>query len=453
MAENMNAKEIHQRIRELITSMVELGEMNIVHEDGHISWSSSPTEPIIAPDPKGKRDPGVLCVYMVDCKIPNAVILNPLTETVGEISNDKKWFYANTLMKYSCTVTKVINLLLDTAVAANSGTLTLTDPHFIHALEGIVKYVDDKSSKEFGILNGKMRKYDDELDEKMLEEFQLINQSDVKDFVTLTYNKLSRTASVVTCFQDPEEKFKKQFGTRIRKKTWVLLETLFKELFACEDLSKSPIIVQAKDLKCPQFKTWVEALMKGWSMLLPYLPHIYGDESAEKAAQSIVFVESCLPHINRFAEKAAWIGSGTMGSISLNDGSMVSKNDTTSQRYVPLSPGEFDDDRAPRKGREDRDYDRDQPRGRVESDDPNRPKSTLELLRESRGGSRNGRDGRDRGYFDDDDDRDRSRGRRDYYRGRDDDRGRRRPSRDDIPSTLELAREQKERRRASSSRW
>jgi hypothetical protein len=323
----LSAVEVHDTLQRIVTEILQLGMTLIVHDDGHISWATSPNTPIVlTQDQKKKKDPMPLCTYMTDCRIPGALILNPLNESVGEMTSEKRWYYSVTNMAHSMAFAQVIRSMLETAVAVHNGTFELKDPYYIHALQNIVGAVDSKTEKELAILNKKMRNYDEVLDEQILEEFNLITKVNIFDFVTIAYNKKSRTASLVTCFQDEEETFKKQFGTRIRKKTWQMLEDLFREIYAVEDLTKAPIEVQINDLKCPQFRAHLELLTKAWSHLLPFLRCAFDETSAEKTAESVVFLESCLPLLPKLIDKGRWIGGGTMKPIELSNGDVVDKN-------------------------------------------------------------------------------------------------------------------------------
>lgn len=468
------ALDIHKNIERMVTGMLELGGGVIVHDDGHVSWATSPTESVqIA---TGKEDL-TLCTYKTDCKIPNAILINPLAESVGKPTSEKIWFYQVTGLVYSKTAAQVIYRLLETAVAAYTGNLEIKDPCFIHALSGIIGYVDNKTDKEIKLLSKKTRDYGEVLDEKILIEFDLIRKANILDFVSITYNKLSRTATLRTCFADPEEDFKKQFGNRIRKKTWEMLETLIKEIYAVEDLTKPIIEVQIKDLKCPQFRAYMEVFVKAWSFMMPYLGHVFSEDTAEFMNGEIVFLESCIPNLTKYAEKGMWANLSTTKPIEMIDGTTVDRNTEILSNAVDRSVARKEASRAERDERVDRvaavrqfdDRPNDVVRERRPDDndtrrEQNRPvglsneaPSTMEVLRARRGeryedrGSRRdwdrdrGRD-RDRDY-DRDYDCDRDRGRSRDRRYRDDyddyDRGRsRRPA-----SVLEIARQVEDERR------
>lgn len=313
-----NALETHKQIERMIGALLRLGRVTIIHDDGRISWTHSPTETLTIPV-KGK-EPMTLCTYKVDCKLHNAIMVNPLNESVGTMSSEKLWFYQITGMTYSRVAASVIYKLLETAVAAYKDNMKITDPIFIHALQSVIGFIDDKTDKEIKLIMNNTRDYSDVLDEQLLKEFDLIRKVNILDLMSITYDRKSRTTRLRTCFGDPEEKFKKQFGKKIRKKTWEMLETLFKEIYATEDLTKPIFEVQAQDLKCPQFKTYLEVLVKSWSFLMPFLSHIYDDETAEDMNNDIVFLESCVPNIDKFATVGMWTNTTTFKPIDLGDG-------------------------------------------------------------------------------------------------------------------------------------
>ncbi len=424
------ALDVHKAVERMITGILELGGGVVVHEDGHVSWATSPGEAIYADNPP--KEPQIICTYKTDCKIPGAVIINPLAETVGQITSEKRWFYQVTGMIYSRTTAYVIQKLLETAVAAVSGNMEIKDPCFIHALQGIIGYVDSKTDKEVKLINKKTRDYTDVLDEKMLEEFDLIRKANILDFVSITYNRESRTSTLRTCFGDPEEAFKKQFGNRIRKKTWEMLETLIREIFAVEDLTKPIVSVQITDLRCPQFRAYLEVLVKGWSFLLPYLGHIYSEETAEHMATEIVYLESCIPNLIRFAEKGMWASLTTMKPIKMDDGSVVDRNteilvDTVAKRAkerqdIKREVREVIKEERREERREERTEARDEAAERREANKPvglsDESPSTMDVMRDRL----NQRDRSPRRLFGNtrDDDYDRDRDRRDNYgrRGR-----------------------------------
>lgn len=256
----LSKKEAHKRAKFFITDILELGNELVVRDDDRITWAGSEDDILIVPD---KNVPAkTLYVYSIDVQNPNGIVLNPINETVV-MSQDHKWFY-NTINKLlRTTFCKVLVAIIDTAISAKKDISVLKDPAIVHLLTPFVNDVDEKMRSEIELITD--RKSDDP----------------INNIINIKYSKKSQSAGVYTLFQDKNQEFIKNFGNKVRKKFWTLLEKVFQEVFSKEEINTETPIYEVKkegQYACPRFRTMIDAYIYVWKMMLPFYPLIYSNE-------------------------------------------------------------------------------------------------------------------------------------------------------------------------------
>lgn len=251
-------KEAHNRIKLFITDILEMGNQLMVRDDGKVVWRSSVDEDILIV-PNKNAPAKTLYVYAIDVQDPNAIILNPINETVV-MSQDNLWFYKTINKLMQDTFCKVLRAIIDVAIKAKKNIEELKDPAIAHLLSPFVNDVD----------------------EKMKTEVELITNGDNFDkIIYITYLKKTQTSSLYTLFQDKNQEFIKSIGNKVRKKFWSLLERVFQEIFSKEEVaSENPIyeVSRQGQYTCPRFRTFIDVLVYTWKMMLPFYPLIYINE-------------------------------------------------------------------------------------------------------------------------------------------------------------------------------
>ena len=326
---NPTIAEKHGLISKFLKNMLELGGFMIVHENGTISYSNKPDDPIMM-KVKGDNEPRPLVVYRVQTDLPKAIIINPFVEPVGKDPTDKIWFYNTTNSFHAIVFARILEYLFTNVIkAANGG--EVDDPNLVHVLSGIVNSADAKTEKEFAKIVKELPEFKDGLDEGMLNEITLITDSPrPKDFITISRSKQERKTILTTFLYNQENDLKKKFGNKIRKKTWALVEKLFQEIYATENIY-DPIFVETTDQKrCPSFITYAKVLINSWNKFIPYLQYIYGESGAEEQINKIIFLESMLHKLDDLSGIAHWARGCINGSIQLKNGEQLSNEDDTS---------------------------------------------------------------------------------------------------------------------------
>lgn len=351
MAAPSSVSERHAIIRNLLTNILELGESIVVDKDsGRISFADRPEEPILFRTQKSQTAQP-LVIYQLACKIPNAILMNPFVEPVGEDPTDKRWFYNVTNRIHTTTVARILEFIFENVVKAAQGE-QIDDPQIIHVLSGIIGNADVKTGKELTKIFSRIPEYSDGLDDKMISECQLVTTDPKpKDFVTISRSKREKRAILTSFMQDDENVFKKKFGSSIRKKTWTLIEQIFKEIYMVTDLSGPLIEETVGQSKCPSFIAYLKVLCRAWNCLIPYFKFIFTDDQAQANIERIVFIESCFDQLENLATVATWARGCLNGIIELKDGSMdktISDDNTTTnyhsttqtQNGIPIVEGD-----------------------------------------------------------------------------------------------------------------
>jgi len=162
-----------------------------------------------------KTDPKDLMVFNEVITNPNAAILNPFAEGLGE-TDDQYWFYESFSMSFSIWVTQLIKFISENAVVASN----------------------KKSKADLPVeLVSMVSPYAELVDKKTEDELEKI-MKDVRSFMNVVYKRKSKTA-VFRCavFEGPS--FREQFPG-VRKKTWDFLELVLSHIFKTPDPTSTP---------------------------------------------------------------------------------------------------------------------------------------------------------------------------------------------------------------------
>lgn len=293
-------KEAHKRAKMFLTDLIELGDYLTVRDDDKIVWSDNLDGDIIIKTDKN-APAKTLYIYSIDNKDPNAILLNPINETVVMCA-DHQWYYQTTNKLMQSVFCQVLNAIIDVANRAKKDTEALKEPALAHLLSSFVN----------------------EVDEKMKDEMAMITTYENREKVIhISYTKKTQTCGLYTLFQDPEKTFIKSFGNKIRKKFWTLLEKVFQEIFSKEDIvSETPIYEVKKEgqYACPRFKTYTDVLTYVWKMLLPFYTLIYNEEAADRNVDRVGNAIKNIEEFDDFADVCFWANAGGgKGTVVIED--------------------------------------------------------------------------------------------------------------------------------------
>ena len=315
----LTVKQKQEMAMMIVKNLLELGGHVRVNEDGIVSFANTPNDPINL-ILKNDKTPHPLVAYNVNNSVPNAAIINPFMESIGEDPTIKVWFQNLTNKVHTTVFSRILEFLVESAAKA-ANNVEITNEYVIHVLSGIVGSADQKTSAEFAKLVKEMPEFDGGIDENVIAECSLITENPKPlDFVSICVQKNERRAFLKTFLQDDEAIFKKKFGSRIRKKTWALIEAVFAEIYCTTNFSKPIIDVTVEDRTCPSFVAYINVLIQSWNRFIPYLQFIYDDAAAELMIQQIVYLESCMPYLSAIADVTTWARNNYEGTVQLNNG-------------------------------------------------------------------------------------------------------------------------------------
>lgn len=339
---SLGIREKHEMIKNVISYVLELGGYVIVHDNGMISMANTPSDPILLSSKKGQSG-NPLVVYDVNPSIQNGLIINPFVEPIGSKSIERIWFNSQTNKTHTNVFARILEYLVENAVKAATG-VEITNEYIVHALSGIVNNADNKTSAEFARIIKQLPEYDGGLDDDVLKECMLItDQPSPANFLSITIRQQDKLSYIRTFFQDEEGEFKKNFGNKIRKKTWTLIESIFKEIYGVSELDKPFYIESTDSIRCPGFVTYLRVLIKSWNRFIPYLQFLYSEAEADDMIAKIMYLENSIPHLDALANISGWARGTPTGELTLSDGSMPDGMDPNNSpepivRQTPMAP-------------------------------------------------------------------------------------------------------------------
>ena len=300
MTAELSPKEANKRTTNLITDMIELTGLLRVKPDNKVAWENNLDQDIIFNVGSGKStSKKILYVYTPDCKDPNAVLLNPLSEPTL-ITKELIWFYDTLSSLYSVTFRNVLAKIVDVTVKAKTDKNVITSPMLIELLSPLVEHIDDK----------------------MLNEVELFIECEKKkDIIHFAYKKSDKTYGLYSLFQDESNAIKNSFKKgAIRKKFWDFLEKAFQEIFSKESAANpsEPIIMHSAtsgDITCPRFKTFTQTYKVAWERLYPFLCLLWSEDRCDSVMERINSIDGNIEYIDQLAKKTMWAASSNVADI------------------------------------------------------------------------------------------------------------------------------------------
>ncbi len=310
----LDPKKAHRELTELLESIITLGGMLRVNEEGMIYYADG-KQMFFKNDKTGDIRPIVL--YRTDCKIKNAIMVNPTSESVGmEDPQDKKWFYNTVNTIHTATFSRLVEAIITNLVKALDGDCDI-NPMLVHVLSGLVNSMDKKTVEEYKKLLKAMPDIDG-IDDEMISETNLITMnSKPRDFLSISRSRDKKTTILKAfCADDANRNYK----NKVRKKTWNLIEKIFREIYIKDDLTQPLIEKPWTNAYCPMFVSFVEVLVESWNKMAPYLGFLYSDEDAEAIINKLALIEFGMRHINEYAKISRWAPGGASGTVVDSDG-------------------------------------------------------------------------------------------------------------------------------------
>lgn len=290
------SKEIvvnHAKVTDMLQKMLQQGNYIIVDINKQVHWKTNPNDPIwvTCKEDKTKRK---LYIYDTDIKDPEAIILNPLAETMVA-GPEKLIFYLSLTDIVRHWIIKAIQLIVNEAAAHKEDSSTITDTKFIPILTPFIGKVDLK----------------------MTEELERIIAAGNKDFLNIYYNRSKKTSTLLFGIEEEDGDYIKAFpASKVRKKTWGVLLDIIKFILnvPADKKIKDVYTYTTEKVECPYFLTYANVWIKIWECLDPYLD-FYDDYDSSPET-----IESLKEHISNapvYRECTMWLKQPTMNVLSM----------------------------------------------------------------------------------------------------------------------------------------
>ena len=251
----MDKKEGNRIITHMVKLMLEMGDALIVDNNSMVHYRDKPDEPLIL---QGKLDkiPKKLYIYNTNITDPEAIILNPLSES-AVTNKERMVFYSSLSLLTSQWLQRIVSLIVSEA-NKGKGDDGVTDTRMVSLLAPFVNKVDDT----------------------MVSEMESVCKSSAhKDFCNIYYNRTKKTSHLNLGIEDPVENFTKSFGKTVRKKTWKTVYDILKHILKVPgDKTIKEVYTSTTDtVECPNFTTFADVWVRVWECMAPYMEFFEGD--------------------------------------------------------------------------------------------------------------------------------------------------------------------------------
>lgn len=264
-------------VREFITKVLITGGILKVDDAGIVYWKGAEDEMAVVDLDGGK---GILHTYTTSSKHPDAVIINPFSEAIT-MSIDRNWFYKVTSNIFAQNLIRVMRTLIVLAQEKEEG-----------SYPDLLPYITPIADK---------------IDDKVLTEFNYIVEVGTKDFCSIVYHARAKETKLFLGIEDPTGDFTKAIPTsKVRKKTWTLLQTLLKSIFKTEGPVSNDLVSSTCLMNCPHFRTYMDVWIRCWRAIEPIAA--LTDPINEELPELLDDIESHLERIDAYFKLCQWMG-------------------------------------------------------------------------------------------------------------------------------------------------
>lgn len=297
----------NQKVTDMLKKMLQLGDAFIVDINNMVHYANSPDEPIyLQSNSKAKKK---LYIYSTNIKDPEAIILNPLSETLSG-GAERLLFYSSLSYVLGQWMYRVLSLIVEECAKQKNSDSNEVDPKLIFILTPFMDKIDDKSPAEL----------------------ERIKNAGIKDFCNIYYNRTKKKSTLLMGFEDETGDYMKSFPNgKIRKKSWEVFLEICKFILDVqkEDKIKDVYSSSTEKIECPQFTTFSSVWIKAWEKINYYLDWFDGHHSDPE------LIESLKEHIKNapvYRECVLWLKQPTAISMeSFDAGTTKSPSNNNSE--------------------------------------------------------------------------------------------------------------------------
>lgn len=290
-------------VGEFVKALIQLGGINSVDEDGYvISKDDEQTRVVI---PAGKENKHLMVIKEI-IKDDKAFVLNPMNETFAD-REDTRWLY---------------------------GSLSVGLARRIIVLVNFIKNMKDLSDEDTEIEPAVIKlvsKYGTDMDDKFMKEFDIISKNYV-DFINIFYNRKLKIAKLRCCVFEENTKSK---YTSIRKKTWLILETLISDMLGLTSDEKEKELDEKFSFKsdlitCPKLHSMLNVYYRIYENINDKMLLI--EDIDEDFVVDLTSLGSYIENIGLFYDKVKWF---VQAGSTIKDEAPVSPLNTNMRSSLP----------------------------------------------------------------------------------------------------------------------
>lgn len=288
-----NEKVVNNRkVTDMLKKMLQLGDAFVVDINNMVHYVTTPDEPIYVPvNNKLKKK---LYIYSTDIKDPDALIINPLSETLSG-GAERLIFYSSLSHVLSQWLYRILNLIVEESAKQKNVDKNEIDPKILTILTPFI----------------------DRIDEKTPAELERLKNAGLKDFCNIYYNRTKKKSTLLMGFEDETGDYIKS-NSKIRKKSWEVFTDICKYILEVpkEEKIKDVYTASTEKIEFPQFTTFSSVWIRAWEKLNKYLDWFDNHHTDDD------LITSLKEHINNapiYRECVTWLKQPTSISMSAFD--------------------------------------------------------------------------------------------------------------------------------------
>lgn len=301
----MKSKVSYEEVSDFIKFCIRMGGVFDVDLDGYIVSKVSEEKFTVNINGKERN----IIIFQKEIDDNDAIILNPLNESVNIESKDKVYFYKILSLGLFGKVTGLVNRIIDTRLSKDGEDIPIN----------IAKFVSQFS----------------DIDEKFKSEFELLIKDNLK-FMNVFYRKKFKEARFrcLVFEEDERQEFK------IRKKSWKTIDKIFNVLFNIpsdiEDREQYVIDTfsyKTTNITCPKLKSTLMVYNKLYFNLNKYFEIM----ELEDLIVDLTELSYYINNLEKYYNKVKWMVQPT----SIEDEKEEVKSESeiiTNQPYVSETP-------------------------------------------------------------------------------------------------------------------
>lgn len=273
-------KSTYEEVSDFIKFLINLSGIYNVDADGYIVSKHEEDKRIKLKI--GNEEKNII-IFKKTIEDNDAIIVNPLNESIGLESEDKKWLYSILSLGLFYRIRVMLKFIVETALNE-----------------------DEELKVESAQFLSKMGVSGD-IDEKMMNEIEILTKDGIR-FINVFYRKKFKEGRFrCIVFEKEREEF------NIRKKTWKILDKIFCSMFGVDEklsLDEKEVFIRenysykTNSITCPKLKALLMVYNKIYQAINEYLEIInYQDDDFVVDLDELGYH---INHLDNYYERVKW---------------------------------------------------------------------------------------------------------------------------------------------------